>query len=157
VIVAESLRERVEALYAEYVAAIDDAIERWPEFFTADALYKIVTRENFDRGLPLALMRCEGRGMILDRVVAITKTSVYVPRRMRHIVSAIRPARQGDATIECSSHFAVFESFGEETTRLFTAGRSFDRIVEIDNSLNFKERIVVLDGDLIEGSLIYPI
>ncbi len=154
---AQSLRERVEALYAEYAAALDEAVETWPSFFTADALYKIVTYENFERDLPLALMRCEGRGMMLDRVVAIQKTSVYVPRRLRHLVSAIRPVRNDDGSIACRTAVAVFESFPEGTTRIFAVGRYLDRIVEIDGELKFAEKLVVLDGDLISGSLIYPV
>ena len=156
-IAAESLRERVEALYSDYAAAIDESIASWPSFFTEDALYKIVTAENFERGLPLALMRCEGRGMILDRVVAIEKTSVYVPRRRRHLVSSIRPTRHDDGTIDSRANVAVFESFPQGGTALFAAGRYLDCIVELAGELKFKEKLVVLDGDLIAGSLIFPI
>src|SRR5512135_2284807 len=51
------LRFEIDDLYAEYVECLDDGhLERWPELFTDDCLYKIIPRDNFQRGLPLALM-----------------------------------------------------------------------------------------------------
>ena len=49
------LRGLVDELYADYVGCLDDGdFERWPEFFTERCSYRIVPRENHDRGLPLA-------------------------------------------------------------------------------------------------------
>ena len=36
----------------------------WTEMFTDDALYVILSRENFDRNLPVGLIYCENKGMI---------------------------------------------------------------------------------------------
>ena len=36
-------------------------------------------RENFDRGLPLALIALESRGMMKDRVYGITQTIYHGP------------------------------------------------------------------------------
>jgi salicylate 5-hydroxylase small subunit len=47
----------IQALYADCAAALDAReLSRWPEFFTEDAPYRLQSRENFDRGLPLAIM-----------------------------------------------------------------------------------------------------
>jgi salicylate 5-hydroxylase small subunit len=65
-----AVRYEIEELFAEYAAALDAVdLERWPEFFTEPCFYEIIPRENYDRGLPLALMRCESQGMLRDRVV----------------------------------------------------------------------------------------
>src|SRR5438046_4814181 len=86
-----SLRDEIEELYANYCACLDDGeLERWPDFFTDACVYKIIPRENFDRGLPLALVLCESKGMLQDRVEALRRTSVYAPRALRHLVSNIR-------------------------------------------------------------------
>ena len=153
---AASLRERVEALYYEYGEAIDEELERWPDFFTEDALYKVIPRENYDRGLPLASILCEGRGMILDRVMAVRKTVVHAKRLMRHMITNIRVHTAGDEIL-ARANFAIFETFEESTSRLFVVGRYIDRIVETGGVLQFAEKLSVFDGDLVQGSLIYPL
>jgi len=151
-----ALRARLEDLYYAYADAIDEDLERWPDFFTEDALYKIVARENFDRGLPLASMLCEGRGMILDRVMGVKQTIVHFKRVMRHQFANIRVTYAGAEGIRARSTFVVYDTFEAATTRLFAVGRSFDHLVEIDGELRFRERICVFDGDLVQGSIIYP-
>lgn len=54
------------------------ALGRWlvrldmrPDFFSEDGFFQVVPRDNYDCGLPLALMRCESKGMLKDRVYAI--------------------------------------------------------------------------------------
>src|SRR5262245_66269081 len=85
------LRLALEELYADYAACLDEErFEDWPAFFTDPCLYKIVPRENFERGLPLATWLCESRGYLADRVTAIRKTAVYAPRTLRRMVSGIR-------------------------------------------------------------------
>src|SRR5215472_16475362 len=68
-------------LLDEYVQCLDDdRLEEWPEFFIETGVYKIVSRENVERNLPIATMLCTSKGMMKDRVVAIRKASVYSPR-----------------------------------------------------------------------------
>jgi 3-phenylpropionate/cinnamic acid dioxygenase small subunit len=153
---AHDLRSRLEDLYIDYADAIDEDLARWPDFFTDDALYKIVARENADRGLPLASMLCEGRGMILDRVMGVQKTIVHFKRVMRHLVSNVRVISADADGIRARSTFTVYDTFEASTTRLFAVGRSYDHLVEHDGALRFRERICVFDGDLIQGSIIYP-
>ena len=51
------LRREAEDLLTDYTTAIDDgALERWPGYFADPCLYKIVSRENVDSGLPLTLL-----------------------------------------------------------------------------------------------------
>ena len=64
-----SLRLRIDALLANYIHCIDeDRLEEWPDYFTNDGRYKVVTRENYDLGLPVALIYCDGTGMFKDRI-----------------------------------------------------------------------------------------
>ena len=152
-----AMRARLEDFYSAYAEAIDDDIEAWPSFFTEDALYKIVAKENHVRNLPLASMLCEGRGMILDRVMGIQRTIVHFRRVMRHQITNVRVAEIDANDIRARSTFAMFDTFEAATTRLFAVGRSYDTLVEIDGVLRLRQRICVLDGDLIQGSIIYPI
>jgi len=161
-----SLREELEDLYAAYVECLDNGeLERWPEFFTAVCVYKIIPRDNYDRGLPLALMLCESKGMLEDRVAALRRTSVYAPRSLRHLVSSIRVQRQdatpsapdGAESIQVQANYAVFQTRLDEPTQVFNVGRYVDRLVREETGLKFNEKLCVLDSVLVPGSLIYPL
>ncbi len=153
-----TLHFQLENLYAAYAECLDEGeLERWPEFFTEDCLYQIIPRENFERHLPLALMRCESKGMLKDRVAAVRQTSVYAPRTMRHLVSNIRVIGDAGGIIHARANYAVLETPLDEPTRVFNTGRYLDRLVHVDGSLKFSERLCVFDSILIPGSLVYPI
>jgi 3-phenylpropionate/cinnamic acid dioxygenase small subunit len=155
--VDEDLRSRVTALYDTYGEVCDEGIERWPDLFTDDALYKIAARENYERGLPLATMLCEGRGMLRDRLTAIRRTSVYVPRQLRHLITNVRILAIEGARVRTRANFAVFESFEETGSRVFAAGRYFDVIAQDESGLRFAEKVCVYDGNVVTGSIIYPL
>jgi hypothetical protein len=63
--------------------------DRWPEFFTQARLYKIISRENHDAGLPLGFLQAASRGMLADRIAASSKTTRFAPRIMRRIVAVL--------------------------------------------------------------------
>jgi 3-phenylpropionate/cinnamic acid dioxygenase small subunit len=152
------LRLELEELYAEYVACLDEErFEAWPDFFTDDAVYRIIPRENFDRGLPIATLHCESKGYLKDRVVAIRQTSVYAPRYMRRLVSNLRILGWQDDRLEVRANYAAFETLHDEMTRVFSVGRCHDTLVVVDDSLKFKEKLVIFDSELIPSSLIYPL
>lgn len=152
------LRYEVEELYYEYVECLDDEeFERWPEFFVEDCLYKIIPRENFERNLPLALMRCESKGMLKDRVTAVRETSVYAPRVLRHLLSNIRIKGSDNGQLRVQANYAVLETLSDEKTHVFNAGKYIDLVVREDGRLKFKEKLCIFDSVLVPGSLIYPI
>src|SRR5438093_4593688 len=105
-----SLREDTEELYAEYAEVIDGGkLERWPELFVEPCLYRIVSKENHDKGLPLSLMLCESLGMLKDRAQASKELNVYAPRAWRHSITQIR-AHEGGERISVRANFVVFET-----------------------------------------------
>src|SRR5258708_19787100 len=109
-----ALRLEIEDLYSEYCAALDEGrYEDWAALFTEDCLYRIVPRDNHDRGLPLALMHCESRGMLLDRIVALRETSYYAPRALRHMVSGIRIAAPDPALLPRQPNYLVLHTLPE--------------------------------------------
>jgi anthranilate 1,2-dioxygenase small subunit len=153
-----TLRLEVEDLYHDYVECLDDGdLERWPDFFTEECLYQVIPRENYDRGLPLALMLCESRNMLRDRVEALRRSSVYAPRALRHLLSNVRvKAVEGDE-IRVQANYAVLQTLSDEPTTVFNAGRYLDRVVREGSRLLFREKICVFDSVLVPGSLLWPI
>ncbi len=153
-----TLREEVEELYAEYAACLDgDELERWPELFTENSCYRVLPRENFEQGLPLAVILCESRAGLRDRVEAIRRSAVFGPRRMRHLWSGLRLHADNPSETRAEASFAVLQTLAGDETRVFLAGQWLDRIVRDGGRLRFRERICVFDSDLVPGSLVYPV
>lgn len=152
------LRLEVEDLLHAYGAALDAMeLEKWPEFFTEGCFYQIIPRDNYERGLPLALMRCESKGMLKDRVFAIRETMLYEPRYLRHLISSIRVTGSTDESMTVEASYAVFETPTNEPTRVFNVGRYVDRIVRQDGQLKFAEKHCIFDSLLVLNSIIFPI
>jgi salicylate 5-hydroxylase small subunit len=155
---AGELRLELEAFYADYAAALDEErFEDWPGFFVADCTYKIIPRENFERGLPLATWFSESRNNLHDRVVAIRKTMVYAPRYVRRMVTGIRILGwEGDA-LQVRANYLALETLTDELTRVFNTGQYRDRIVVEGGRLKFREKLCVFDSLLVPNSLIFPL
>lgn len=153
-----ALRARLADLYGAYDEALAEGqYERWPEFFTEACVYKIIPRENYDAGLPVALIYAESRAMLTDRVAALRKTILYAPRLVRKLTGGI-VLRSLDADgMRLSASFALFQTQLNEPSTVFLCGRHYDRVVKEAGELRFIERICVTDATLVPTSLIFPI
>lgn len=150
-------RFAVQDLFDRYAACLDDAeYEAWPAFFCEACLYQIVPRENWERDLPLATVRCESRGMLEDRVVALRQTMMYEPRSLRHMISGLRVARV-DGVLRARANYCVLETLVEETTKILQAGRYQAQIAEKDGAMRFRELACVFDSVVVPNSLVVPI
>jgi 3-phenylpropionate/cinnamic acid dioxygenase small subunit len=155
---ARELRLELEELYAAYAGCLDEErFEDWPEFFTDQCLYKIIPRENFERGLPLATWLCESKAMLKDRVAMIRRTAVYGPRWIRRMTSSIRMLGWEGEVLNVRASYLAVETLLDELTRVFNAGQYRDRIVVEDARLKFREKLCVFDSLVVPNSLIYPL
>jgi 3-phenylpropionate/cinnamic acid dioxygenase small subunit len=153
------LQQRIAEFYARHSEVLsDDRLEQWPAFYAEDCFYKLISRVNFDRQLPLGTILCESRGALVDRVTAIRNTMVYAPRSVIHTVSNARLVEAAaDGTLVARSMFCVWQTLMDGQSRLQMVGRSFDRLVAEGQTLQFRERIAVFDSELVPGSVVYPI
>jgi anthranilate 1,2-dioxygenase small subunit len=153
-----ALRLRVEDFYAEYAHTIDDdLLEDWPGFFTENGIYRVTTRENFDSGLPLALIYCDGRGMMEDRISALRTANIFEPHVYCHVMSALRVLGTSGGEIRARANFTILRTMPEGDTAIFACGRYFDRLVEEDGRLKFRERQAVLDSRQVDTLLVVPL
>ena len=153
-----ALRFEVEELMSAYVRCLDEGrLEEWPDFFTEASVYKIVSRENVERNLPLATMSCESKGMMKDRVVAIREACAFSPRTLRHLVTNIVVCGQEADSYLARASYAVFQTLQDEETKVFNVGEYRDKILFADGKAKFKERIVIYDSTQIPGLLVIPI
>jgi salicylate 5-hydroxylase small subunit len=150
-------RLRIDELYARYAACLDDArFEEWPDFFTDDCVYRVVPRENYDRNLPLATLSFESKGMLRDRVYAITETLFHEPYYQRHIVSGILVTASDDG-YRVRANYVVVRTKTGSLPELYSAGRYMDHVVDEAGTLRFREKVCVFDSELIPNSMIYPL
>ena len=152
------LEARVARLHAAYVHAIDDdRLEDWPELFAEDGCYRIVTRENRRLGLPLAVMYCEGRGMLRDRVAALRTANVFEPHAYRHVTAALEVVETDGRAHRARSNFTVVRIMESGEMTVFACGEYLDRIVETGRGLRFAERLAVCDSRTVDTLLAIPL
>jgi salicylate 5-hydroxylase small subunit len=152
------LQHEVDQLNAAYAAALDERrFDDWIAFFTDQARYQVQARENFDRGLPLALIDLESQGMMKDRVYGITQTIYHGPYYTRHVVSPAQVlGREGDL-VRAQAHYAVFRTRPGDASEVYNVGRYLDEIVRTPAGMKFASRRCIYDSEMVLNSLIYPI
>jgi len=145
-------------LYAEYAYAVDSGDwNLWPEFFVDECSYRLVPRENHERGFPLATLSFESKGMLRDRVYGIRETLFHDPYYQRHVVGAPLVRSAADRRITSEANYAVFRTKLNGLSTVFNVGRYLDAIVRTPQGLKFESRVVVYDSEMIPNSIIYPI
>ena len=152
------IEAQINRLNADYAAALDEArFNDWPEFFADDATYKVQSRENFDRKLPLALIALESKGMMKDRVYGVTQTIYHAPYYMRHVVGPARVLSEDEGLVRAQSNYAVFRTRPGDSSEVYNVGRYIDEIVRAEDGLRFRSRLCVYDSEMVLNSLIYPV
>ena len=155
---ALQLQFAVDQLNVAYAAALDDKrFDDWPAFFLEDGQYKLQSRENFERGLPLALMALESRGMMKDRVYGITQTIFHGPYYTRHVLSPAQVISSEGGIIRAQTAYAVFRTRPAGVSEVYNVGRYIDELMQTGDGLKLKRRLCVYDSEMVLNSLIYPI
>ncbi|MBM0171254.1 aromatic-ring-hydroxylating dioxygenase subunit beta [Altererythrobacter sp. C41] len=151
-------RGELRDLFDDYAACLDaEALREFPAFFTEDAKYQVISRENHDDGLEHASIFCLGRAMIEDRVTATVEAALYQPRSLRHFVSGVRITGEENGEVRAEANFLIIESLVEREPRILMVGRYLDRVVREDGSLKFRERTCVFDNYRIRTTLVIPV
>ena len=152
-----ALRYEIEDFNTAYADCLDDGdINQWPAFFTEDCVYKIVARENWDQGLPLATLFAEGRGGLIDRTVGVTKTTVFRKRYLRHFITNTRIRAVEGNTIKAEANYQVLETTTDDYTKILNAGRYIDTFLRVNGALKLKERICIYDSEMVPATIVYP-
>jgi len=146
-------------LYAAYAHAVDSGQwDLWPAFFIDECSYRLQPRENHERGLPLATLSFESRGMLEDRVYGIKETLFHDPYYQRHVVGLPLVHKvDADGTIHSEANYAVFRTKLDQASTVFNVGRYIDTVVATPDGLKFATRLCVFDSEMIPNSIIYPI
>ena len=142
-------------LLAEYGALIDLAkFDEWLDLFAKECRYQIVPRENFDRGLPAALVFCDSRAMLEDRIRALREANKYNIHTDRHVIGL---PRIFDDPLAVEAPFAVYQTDQEGETRLFVTGLYRDRLEISGRGLKIRDKLILLDTFAVPTLLATPL
>ena len=145
-------------LFAEYGALIDASrFDEWLGLFAGECHYRIIPRENFDRGLPAALIFCDSRAVLEDRIRALREANKYNIHTDRHLIGLPRLIGEGGDAKLVEAPFAVYQTDQEGETRLFATGLYHNRVVVEAGGLKFRDKLVLLDTFAVPTLLATPL
>ena len=151
-------RAAVHDLLAEYGALLDSAkYDEWLGLFAQECVYHVMPRENHDRGLPAALIYCDSRAVLEDRIRALREANKYNIHIDRHLIGLPRLLSPESEQLVVEAPFAVFQTDQEGSTRLFATGLYRDRLELAEGGLKIRDKLVLLDTFAVPTLLATPL
>jgi anthranilate 1,2-dioxygenase small subunit len=131
--------------------------DEWLGLFAKDCSYHVVPKENADRELPAALIYCDSRAMLEDRIQSLRVVSKYNIHTDRHIIGIPRITTIGPDALLAEAPFSVYQTEQEGDTRLFATGLYRDRLQRNGKGLVISQKMVVLDTFAVPSLLATPL
>jgi anthranilate 1,2-dioxygenase small subunit len=153
------LHREIEAFNSAYASALDEnRLADWAEMFTDDGFYIVISRENADRNMPVGLIYCENKGMILDRANAM-KSEMFAPRYLRHIIGNLQVlGEEPNGEIRARANYLLTQVlFDRPDAKLHQVGVYYDRFRKVGDQLKLSERRCVYDNLLVDNALCLPV
>jgi 3-phenylpropionate/cinnamic acid dioxygenase small subunit len=150
-------REALRDFYDDYYTILDDLrLDEWPPMFTEDCVYRIIPRENYEAGYTLSTIYAESRGMLVDRVMGVTRTQMYLPRYYRRFPGPLRIVSRDGDSVRTRHNLLVVQTLIDKQSEIVLSAVCHDVLVNDEGRHRLRERIVVFDSEMIPNSLIYP-
>jgi anthranilate 1,2-dioxygenase small subunit len=153
------LHREIEEFNNAYAAALDEnRLVDWAEMFADDGFYVVLSRENADRNMPVGLIYCENKGMLLDRANAM-KTEMFAPRYLRHIVGNLQVlGEEQNGDIRARANYVVIQVlFDRPDAKMHQVGVYYDKFRRVGDQLKLAERRCVYDNLLVDNALCLPV
>ncbi len=130
--------------------------ETWADGFSDDCQYRMIPRENYDRGLPLCLID-DDRAGLLQRVKLITELWQYEPFRETRQLSNVVVTSPSEGTATAKATIAVYRTSSEGESSLHMVARIEDNLVNLgDRGWKIKERLVILESFKVHNNIVLP-
>ena len=150
-------RDTLRDFYDVYYNVLDDLrLDEWPAFFTEDCLYRVIPRENYEAGYTLSTIYAESRGMLIDRVMGLTRTQMYAPRYYRRFPGPLQIVSRDSEAVRVRHNLLVVQTLIDKKTEIVLSAVCHDLLVPGDERPLLRQRIVVFDSEMLPNSLIYP-
>jgi anthranilate 1,2-dioxygenase small subunit len=146
------------SLLAEYGFLADAGrYDDWLGLFCEECAYYVIPKENHDLGLPAALIYCDSRAMLEDRIRALRSANKYNIHSDRHLIGLPRIVLSSPDSLVVEAPFVICQTEQEGDTRLFAAGLYRDRLDRIGSDLRIREKTVLLDSFAVPSLLATPL
>lgn len=143
---------------AEYGLLLDqDRLEEWALLFEPQAQYKICSRENEELGLPAALVWCDNRDMLSDRIASYRDVNEHNFHWARHVIGLPQVLQESADELHIQASYSLFQTDLEGLGRLFSVGRYDFVCRRSPDGLRLLRATVIADTGLIKTLLAAPI
>ena len=144
---ATAARDAIARLMTQYANVIDnDELERWPQLFTEQCIYQIISRRDYEQGLPIGLWFCDNRGMLEDRVNSVREVNEFEPHVYRHVIGPTEILEHVHGHYKTQSSYIVVRTMQDGEMMVFSAGRYLDEIIIDGDHALLQKRIVITDS-----------
>ncbi|HTO47325.1 MAG TPA: aromatic-ring-hydroxylating dioxygenase subunit beta [Burkholderiales bacterium] len=158
-VLAEATQRAIEQLVYEWARAVDEnRLEDLAGLLAEDGEYKVASRYNLDRALPLAVIHTRSRSQLRDRITSLRVANIYEAHCYRHLVSGVQVIGEADGAFEVRSNYAVIRIMEHDgASSIFSTGEYRDSVVFEGAAPRFRRRHVVFDSKAIDTLLVYPL
>lgn len=95
--------------------------------------------------------------MLSDRITSLRKANVFEPHTYRHLTSGLEIRPLDADTIEMQSNYVVVQTLTDGDSRVYQAGRYFDRVVRTAQDWRYQRKRAVYDTSRVQTLLVTPI
>ena len=149
-------RESVVQYQVRLAALLDE--QKYDEFvaeFTEDGSYRLIGRENHERGLPTCIID-DTRDRLIYRSQLISRQWHHGTFRETRMLSNFDVELAGADAAQARANFAVYHTDAEGETRLHMVGRLEDSLVMRDERWRIRRRFAILETFKPREVIVYP-
>ena len=129
----------------------DQNYAAWMDAFTSDGVYAAITYENFvETGL--YLFKDSGRRALQERVAFLNGLWQTPRAKTLHLIGNFEFSAHGASEVFVMSNFIMSRTGDSTHCQLHAAGRYYDTFVLEEGAWLLKERVVVVDSNLLPGA-----
>jgi anthranilate 1,2-dioxygenase small subunit len=148
----------ITGLLAKAGNSVDSGdLDGWLDCFAEKSSYHILSRENYERGLPLTLFQCDNKNMMRDRVLSLREANVVNIHRDQHVTSLPELSELGNGDWSSKAGYAVYQTDQDGFSRLFAVGVYYDTVHLEGNIARFVQRRAIVDTFAIQNMLSTPV
>ncbi|QYU68338.1 hypothetical protein J4558_26600 [Leptolyngbya sp. 15MV] len=89
-------------------------------------------------------------------MTGLLRTQMYAPRSYRRFLSGLRVTEPGEGWVRARQNVLMVQTLVDRQSDIVLCGVAHDLVVQDEGRLRFRERIVVMDSEMVPNSLIYP-
>jgi anthranilate 1,2-dioxygenase small subunit len=158
-VIDERTHRLIENLVYEWARAIDEGrLEALAELLIEAGEYKVASRYNQDRGLPLAVIHTRSRAQLRDRIQSLRVANIFEPHHYRHLVAGVQVVGVEAGSYEVRSNYTVIRIMEHDgAMAVFSTGQYRDRVVFEADAPRFARRHVIYDSRAIDTLLVIPL